>query len=156
MINYVKVVKMSNKHSCQCQNEIFILCNYMYTCNYQLKKKWFERRSTAKWMKELESEWPKEQTNHQLKEKKQMEYNKARDHLSWCWITQFVYNSALNITLFLQAKVVRTKSTESMPFVFSFMMVFVSFLWFCYGTTVEDINIQVKMSYSYTTVCLSF
>ncbi|KAL9987276.1 hypothetical protein ACROYT_G001557 [Oculina patagonica] len=41
------------------------------------------------------------------------------------------------------AKVVRTKSTESMPFIFSFMMVFVSFLWLCYGTAVEDINIQV-------------
>ncbi|KAJ7365894.1 hypothetical protein OS493_002620 [Desmophyllum pertusum] len=41
------------------------------------------------------------------------------------------------------AKVVRTKSTESMPFIFSFMMVFVSFLWLCYGMAVEDINIQV-------------
>jgi len=41
------------------------------------------------------------------------------------------------------AKVVRTKSTESMPFAFSFMMVLVSFLWLCYGTVVEDINIQV-------------
>ena len=51
----------------------------------------------------------------------------------------------LNITLFLQAKVVRTKSTESMPFLFSFMMVIVSFLWLCYGIAVEDVNIQVKM-----------
>lgn len=41
------------------------------------------------------------------------------------------------------AKVVRTKSTESMPFVFSFMMVLVSFLWLCYGTAVEDKNIQI-------------
>lgn len=41
------------------------------------------------------------------------------------------------------AKVVRTKSTESMPFLFSFMMVIVSFLWLCYGTAVEDVNIQV-------------
>lgn len=41
------------------------------------------------------------------------------------------------------AKVVRTKSTESMPFVFSFMMVLLSFLWLCYGTVVNDINIQV-------------
>ena len=44
-----------------------------------------------------------------------------------------------------QAKVVRTKSTESMPFAFSFMMVLVSFLWLCYGTVVKDINIQVQV-----------
>lgn len=61
----------------------------------------------------------------------------------WCVLDGF----ESNITLFLQAKVVRTKSTESMPFIFSFMMVFVSFLWLCYGTAVEDINIQVRMSY---------
>ncbi|XP_068694130.1 sugar transporter SWEET1-like [Montipora foliosa] len=41
------------------------------------------------------------------------------------------------------AKVVKTRSTESMPFIFSFMMVLVSFLWLCYGTAVQDINIQV-------------
>ncbi|XP_015765191.1 PREDICTED: sugar transporter SWEET1-like [Acropora digitifera] len=41
------------------------------------------------------------------------------------------------------AKVVQTRSTESMPFIFSFMMVLVSFLWLSYGTVVEDINIQV-------------
>lgn len=41
------------------------------------------------------------------------------------------------------AKVVRTKSTESMPFIFSFMMVVVSFLWLCYGIAVGDINIKV-------------
>jgi len=51
------------------------------------------------------------------------------------------------------AKVVRTKSTESMPFVFSFMMVIVSFLWLCYGTAVEDVNIQVKLLYNFITVC---
>lgn len=41
------------------------------------------------------------------------------------------------------AKVVRTKSTESMQFIFSFMMVLVSFLWLCYGIAVDDINIKV-------------
>ncbi|CAH3021672.1 unnamed protein product [Porites evermanni] len=41
------------------------------------------------------------------------------------------------------AKVIRTRSTESMPFPFSFMMVVVSFLWLCYGTVVNDRNIQV-------------
>ena len=40
-----------------------------------------------------------------------------------------------------------------MPFVFSFMMVIVSFLWLCYGTAVEDINIQVKLLYNFITVC---
>ena len=49
----------------------------------------------------------------------------------------------------------RTKSTESMPFIFSFMMVIVSFLWLCYGTVVEDVNIQVKMPYTFITVCLT-
>lgn len=46
-------------------------------------------------------------------------------------------------SIFLQAKVIRTRSTESMPFPFSFMMVVVSFLWLCYGTAVNDRNIQV-------------
>ena len=46
-------------------------------------------------------------------------------------------------SIFLQAKVIRTRSTESMPFPFSFMMVVVSFLWLCYGTVVNDRNIQV-------------
>ena len=45
--------------------------------------------------------------------------------------------------IFSQAKVIRTRSTESMPFPFSFMMVVVSFLWLCYGTVVNDRNIQV-------------
>lgn len=58
-------------------------------------------------------------------------------------------------TLFLQAKVVRTKSTETMPFLFSFMMVIVSFLWLCYGTAVEDVNIQVKMPYNLISACLA-
>lgn len=49
------------------------------------------------------------------------------------------------IPFFLQAKVVRTKSTESMQFIFSFMMVLVSFLWLCYGIAVDDINIKVQM-----------
>lgn len=49
----------------------------------------------------------------------------------------------------------RTKSTESMPFLFSFMMVVVSFLWLCYGTAVEDVNIQVKIPYGFITVCLT-
>lgn len=47
-------------------------------------------------------------------------------------------------SIFLQAKVIRTRSTESMPFPFSFMMVVVSFLWLCYGTVVNDRNIQVR------------
>ena len=54
-----------------------------------------------------------------------------------------------------QAKVVRTKSTESMPFAFSFMMVLVSFLWLCYGTVVKDINIQVPvLSYLSNVECI--
>jgi len=42
-----------------------------------------------------------------------------------------------------------------MPFLFSFMMVVVSFLWLCYGTAVEDVNIQVKIPYGFITVCLT-
>ncbi|KAK3735379.1 hypothetical protein QZH41_008713, partial [Actinostola sp. cb2023] len=41
------------------------------------------------------------------------------------------------------AAVVKTKSTESMPFVFSFMITLVSFIWLCYGIAVQDLNIQV-------------
>ena len=50
----------------------------------------------------------------------------------------------------------RTKSTESMPFAFSFMMVLVSFLWLCYGTVVEDINIQVMVLTKCDTSCMCF
>ena len=53
--------------------------------------------------------------------------------------------TAMVIPFLLQAKVVRTKSTESMQFIFSFMMVLVSFLWLCYGIAVDDINIKVQM-----------
>lgn len=41
------------------------------------------------------------------------------------------------------AEVFRTKSTKSMPFVFSLLITVVSFIWLCYGYLVEDINIQV-------------
>lgn len=41
------------------------------------------------------------------------------------------------------AEVLRTKSTKSMPFVFSLLITVVSFIWLCYGYLVKDINIQV-------------
>ena len=50
----------------------------------------------------------------------------------------------------------RTKSTESMPFIFSFMMVLVSFLWLCYGIAVEDINIKVQIKCSNFIVGVNF
>ncbi|EDO30941.1 predicted protein [Nematostella vectensis] len=41
------------------------------------------------------------------------------------------------------ARVIRTKSTESMQFTFSFLITLCSFVWLCYGTVIYDINVQL-------------
>ncbi|KAK2551905.1 Sugar transporter SWEET1 [Acropora cervicornis] len=64
----------------------------------------------------------------------------------YMYVVHFLSNDQTRVRhlgLICIAKVVQTRSTESMPFIFSFMMVLVSFLWLSYGTVVEDINIQV-------------